>query len=98
MKLERLAVLASSDFGRLSFGNRTVAIAPAAHDIETFERESRRVHLAVTRCAAGIITMFLQLLPNCHRATDVGLDCSNWRWWRNVDAENSLHDPFPPKH
>ena len=68
VEVEEVASLADSLGLRLAGfqlpSDRAVMVAPASGDVETFEREARRIDLGVTGIADGLVTMFGELLAD----------------------------------
>src|SRR6185437_13750310 len=93
VKGERLARKANAWFGLHALRVSAIAVAPAAHDVETLERESRRVDQAMARIAGGVGAVLVQLLEHGHGAPDIRLDRGHACRLREAVAENALHDP-----
>ena len=95
---EFLAVVSDARLGR-AVGERAVAVAPAAHHVEAFEREARRVDLGVAGGAGLQRAMLFELCADGRGAAGVGLDgrhAGRRRGWRL--AEDALHDPRAAQH
>src|SRR5262245_6202228 len=92
---EFLSAFCQSGLGRDSTLG-AVAVAPATHHIEVFERKSGRIHLGVTSRAGFQFTMLIELLSDRDGAADVGVDRRDaWRRWRRLLPEDAFHDPRP---
>src|SRR5207253_1933371 len=81
-------------FDRLTTTNGPVATTLAAHDIERFEREARRIDVAMASRAGFLRAVFGQLLANGRCATSIRLKRGHARWRRRMRfADQTSHDP-----
>ena len=90
---ERLTRKADAGFRLRTLGEGAIAVTPAAHHIEAFEGESRRIDLTVAGSACGIGAVAVELLADGDRASDIRLKCGHARGRGGVEAEDALHDP-----
>jgi len=74
MECKWVAVFAVARFRGLGFIYSTESVASATHDVEALEREARRVNLAATGGATGVVAMLFKLLTDGDGTADVGLD------------------------
>src|SRR5579883_538008 len=78
-----------------AFGERAVAIAPAAHDVEAFEREAGRINLAMAGSADRVGAMTIKLLAYGDGAPDIWFDGGHAGRLNESGTEDALHDPDP---
>ncbi len=99
MKGEGPAILPETREGGRIHRRGAVTIAPGAHHIEIFQRESRRINLLVAQGTAFVGPMLVELLAYGNSAANVRLDRGDSRrWWWHVEPDNPFHDPFATKH
>src|SRR5262249_30912875 len=95
MKGEFLAAFGDAD-GQLAARFRTIAFAPAAHDIKVLQGKAGRVNFGVASAARFQGAMFIQLLTDRNCAANVWFDGGHVRWrWRRLLAQDALHNPSP---
>lgn len=90
---EALAGEADAGFGLGFVSSGPVALAPAAHDVETFEGEAGGIDFAVAGGAGGVGTVFVELLTDGDGAADVGFDGRDAGGRGGFKAEDAFHDP-----
>ena len=83
---ERLTRKADAGFRLRTLGKGAIAVAPAAHDIEAFERESRRIDLTVAGSASGIGAVAVELLADGDRASYIRLKSGHARGRRRCGS------------
>src|SRR4051812_36071677 len=93
MEGEFLATL-SDALRQFAAGLRTVAFAPTAHDVEIFQRETRRIYFGVARIAGFEGAVLVELLTDGDGAADVGFERGHaGRRGGRFLAKNALHNP-----
>ena len=90
---ERLTRKTDAGFRFHILGICAIAVAPAAHHIEAFEREPRRVDRTVAGCAGCIGPMTIKLLANGDGTPDIGFESRHASGLSDVDAEDPFDDP-----
>ena len=83
----------------VAFAGGAVARAKAADGVEALEREPCRVNLRVTRGAAGVVAMLVELLAHRRRAARIGVDRAHTRRRRRGGViEQAVHHPYAAFH
>src|SRR5205814_4940157 len=71
---ERLTRKADPRFRLHVLREGAISVTPAAHHIEAFERESRRIDVTVAGSAGGIGAVTIELLADGDSASDIRLE------------------------